>query len=276
MIALPMVIPYSLRQKEALKRRMPEHSQEYQKLLEHLRMEWAGYYGEKSLDYPLGLLDEEKYLIFHGLRIEAENYTIQLDSYLLSENFSVILDSKNWDGEILFKKDPKQVPRSVNGATQSLQNPIEQIKNQQYNLNRWLAENNLPAIPIEGYGIFSQNTIITFEKSYYKAEKFIHKVDCLPSLIRKLESSYKNPILTHKELLLIKNCLLVKNTPLKKNVLETYNTEVASLKRGVYCPDCGLLGMVYKWGHGIAIVGLSRRIRTCTRWRITISLMDPP
>lgn len=249
MIALPRVIPYSIRKREALKRRIPDHSEELPNLMEHLRMEWAGYHGEKSLDYPLGLLDEDKYHIFHGLRIEEKSYTFQLDTYLLSENFSVILDSKNWGGEVFFKLNPKQVQRSVNGTIVPMQNPIEQTKNQQYNLKRWLAENKLSPVPIEGYGIFNQNTIVTIDKGYYEADKYIHKSDSLLSVIRKLETIYKTPVLTPKELLRIKKRLLAKNTPLQKNILETYHMEAGSLKKGVFCPQCDYLGTIYKWGE---------------------------
>ncbi|WP_409270030.1 nuclease-related domain-containing protein [Neobacillus sp. SCS-31] len=246
MEVLPKVVSVSILAMEALKGRVLPSLKIYNELVEDLKKEWAGHNGEKSLIYPLRHLENNKYLIFHGLRLQGDGYTVQLDVYLISRYFSLILEAKNWAGEVCFKKNPKQVVRIVNDVTQGMPNPVEQVKMQQHNIKKWLADNHLPSIPIEGYAVFGSSTIVTIEKGYYEAEKFICKTDYLYSTIRKMETLYKTPILTHEELHEIKTKLLEKNTPLIKNLYEHYRFERSVVITGVRCPQCLALGMKYK------------------------------
>ncbi|WP_275670703.1 nuclease-related domain-containing protein [Neobacillus notoginsengisoli] len=243
---LPRTILLKVLALEALAGRVSSNHLKYPQILESLRLERAGYNGEKSMDYPLKLLDKEKYFIFNGLRLEGTDFALQLDTYLLSQYFSVIFESKNWNGQVCFKQKPCQVVRILDGIEQGMPNPVEQVKTQKYNLNRWYSQNQMPVLPLEGYGVFGNSTIITIDKGYYEAEKSICKIDYINSIIRKLETLYKTPILTQKELNKLKRRLLKANTPQLKNYLSTFNLHQSEVRTGVRCPDCGLLAMEYK------------------------------
>ena len=60
----------------------------------------AGYYGEKSLDYHLSSLNQEKFDIYPGLRLSIRSQYFQIDSLVITTRFLLIIEIKNLKGEL--------------------------------------------------------------------------------------------------------------------------------------------------------------------------------
>lgn len=89
MIIKKREIPLQILKLLALLQRIPSHHQKFPLIQEDLAKYSAGFKGELSIDYPLSFLSEEKYFIFHVLRLkDNQNHHFQIDSLLLSKNFS--------------------------------------------------------------------------------------------------------------------------------------------------------------------------------------------
>ncbi|WP_420490859.1 NERD domain-containing protein [Neobacillus drentensis] len=75
----------------------------------------AGYHGEKSLDFHLGVLPDTNYLIFHNIRLQLGKYFFQIDILLLNAAFALALEVKNRTGEYHFQKYLNQTILKYNG-----------------------------------------------------------------------------------------------------------------------------------------------------------------
>ncbi len=62
----------------------------------------AGERGERSLDFHMDFLVNEKHLLFEGTRISSGKYYFQIDALVVHSNFILILEVKNLAGYLDF------------------------------------------------------------------------------------------------------------------------------------------------------------------------------
>ncbi|MFA1822686.1 nuclease-related domain-containing protein [Virgibacillus oceani] len=141
-----------------------------------LRIKRAEVKGEKEVDYPLGFLNKEKFLILHNLRLIDENVFFQTDTLLLHEKFFLILEVKNWYGTILFDRDGQVIRIGDDGTEEGFNNPIPQAKLQVYGLQKWLRLQGIENVNIYYFVATSfPNTILqSVSLNYPVPEKVIH------------------------------------------------------------------------------------------------------
>ncbi|MBW8351459.1 NERD domain-containing protein, partial [Bacillus sp. IITD106] len=126
-------IPIKILVLEALLRRLPFSHPKRNLLQEELNISYAGYRGEQSMDYFLGQLPQNNYLIFQDLRIPlSENAYFQIDILLLTQSFFIIFEAKNISGHLYF--DFNQLIRTLDDKEETFHDPIVQVQNQQYHL----------------------------------------------------------------------------------------------------------------------------------------------
>lgn len=245
LFAKECLLPLRIQKYEALDPRLiPNHPIRSTLLTEHNN--WmAGYKGEKSLDFYLSMLPEEKYLIFHNLRILLGKYFFQIDILLLSAAFGLVLEVKNRTGEYHFQKHLNQTTLK----NKRIRNPVLQARVQAIKLNMWLQKYHLPAFPIQYFFVNSnENATIRIEHGNEQILRYISNSEGLLEKISQTANSNKKEILDPKELRKIKRLLLTNDTPENLDILHHFHLSQQEILPGVFCPDCNHLPIIYTNG----------------------------
>lgn len=128
--------------------------------------------GEKEVEYPLGFLNEDQYLILHNLRLHDQNGFFQIDTIVITEKYILILEVKNWYGTIVFYENGQVIRIGDDGDEEGFPNPIPQVKLQQHRLRKWLNLYTTSYIPLDFLVVISfPSTIIKSAPSNYSIPK---------------------------------------------------------------------------------------------------------
>lgn len=232
---------------EALIRRMPEMEPGRERAVSELNKRRAGYIGEQKLDYYLSFLDEKEYWIYHGLRLSNGSQFFQIDTLLLTKEFAMILEVKNWNGTIIFEPEFHQLIRIHNEKEEAFHDPISQAEHQSRQLKKWLSANGFPDIPIEFAVIFSSPSTIIKSPSKQTSKKVMHAHRLLSNL-NSIKKSYSIERLNEKQIKKISHTLLKKHVEHEIDVMKYLDIYPDTLLTGVYCPVCSSLPMIFHWG----------------------------
>ncbi|MED4202871.1 nuclease-related domain-containing protein [Neobacillus mesonae] len=245
MILKKLEIPIQAIQCIALLWRLPTHHFLRSIIEKDLKSWLKGYYGEKECSYYLSLLSEERFLIFHGLRLKDKK-PFQMDLLILCRSFALIAEVKNYSGKLKFQKESNHVTKEYNQQEEGISNPIAQVKRHHMQFLNWLRKSNI-SIPVESIVIISktstkietaQNNMQIFNDLIY-AESLIDK-------LQKLESKYTTPHISKKKLKQLGELLLKEHLPYIPNILRYYNLSPEDIRNGVQCPLCHNFPMVYR------------------------------
>ncbi|WP_423409717.1 nuclease-related domain-containing protein [Heyndrickxia sp. MSNUG] len=232
-------IPLKFRAEEAIIRRLDSTHPKFSFIQENHRKMSAGIRGEKELDYQLGFLPNEKYLILNDLRLQQNGHFFQIDTLLLSPKASFIIDSKNISGTVLFDFNLEQCLRIFNDKEEGIRDPITQVRTHKRLLSQWLIDNKLGSIPLEYLVVMTHATTVikTHGNSTNKNRRLLHSDQLYERLIE-FEKRYTNENLTLKEIKKIGKQLLKSHTPLLPKILSAYSIDPFDIKPGVQCPSC--------------------------------------
>ncbi|WP_400243884.1 NERD domain-containing protein [Niallia sp. JL1B1071] len=227
---------------EALAKRIKETYKMRPNIIEDLRTLSAGYRGERELKYYLQFLPEKDCLLIHNLRLYDGKTYFQIDYLILTQRLALIVECKNYFGEVTFDPEYDQMIRKANGKEQGYSDPISQAKRHQRQLQIYLKRHNLPPIPSDFLVVFSNpSTIIrgypAMKDKVIHGHSFLEKWD-------KLSAKFKTPAIDRKTLLKISKNLLKHNTPETVDLLKKYGIQANELITGVQCPTCGKLAMI--------------------------------
>ncbi|WP_203362848.1 nuclease-related domain-containing protein [Bacillus sp. REN10] len=242
MIVKQRIEPLSLQQLQVLERRLPPHHVKKEAVVDCLTKEAAGYKGEKSLDYPLSLLPPNDYQIFHDLRLFEQMNYFQLDTLIVTRQFLLILEVKNYYGTLIFDSNFHQMTRLADGKEEGFPDPLLQVNRQKEQLKRWLSRHGYEDLPIQTFVVISQpRTII--KASAQVAERIIHSAS-LPLKIQQLEMKHPFPIIDFQHLSNLSHQLLNSHCPLRTDILKKFHISPSELITGVQCPSCSSLPMI--------------------------------
>src|SRR3954469_21247544 len=129
MVVLELQLPIQAYQCMALLRRVLKNHPIRPTIERDLRWWLKGYYGERECTYYLSLLPEDKYYIFHGLRL-IDKKAFQIDLMILSQKFIFMAEVKNLSKKLIFHKDSNHVTKEFNDEEEGISNPILQVKRQ--------------------------------------------------------------------------------------------------------------------------------------------------
>jgi hypothetical protein len=224
--------------------RLPYNHPIYPEVVAEYKSRMAGYRGEKSLVFHLSMLPDEKYYIFHGIRLLYQGYYFQIDYLILCSAYALVLEVKNISGELKFEKDFNQTTCKKNGNEERIKNPVLQAKLQAKKLKGWLKEHNCTAIPIH-YLVVNSNekTTITSSSGNEQITRHICNSEDLIDKIDQIANFNKEEKLDSKEMKRIKRLLLSKHTPENPDILKQFNLSPSELLPGVKCPICSYLPM---------------------------------
>lgn len=249
LIAKECKVSLRIQKYEALERRIRANHPIRPLLADEYHNWMAGYKGEKSLEFYLSMLPDEKYLIFHNLRLLLGKYFFQMDYLLLSAAFGLILEVKNRKGTYLFEKHLNQVTLKTPEKEERIKNPVLQAKLQASKLKKWLAKHNSPDFPIHYLFVNSNNkAVIRTESGHEQILRYICNSESLVDKITLISNYEKREIVDTKTLRKLKRLLLSSDTPEIFDILEHFQFTPHDIITGVQCPECGFLSMMYKYG----------------------------
>ncbi|RZT21503.1 nuclease-related domain-containing protein [Fictibacillus sp. BK138] len=205
----------------------------------------SGHKGEQSLDFYLDELPQKEYFIFHNLRILQNPNYFQIDILILTQNYFLIIEVKNFSGILYFDQDLYQLIRKINGVEETFADPISQVKRQHYRLRDWLKDHKFTNIPIESLVVISNpQTQIKVPPGRTDVYQWVTHKTHLPERIRFYERKYKNECISIKELRKLTKLLLKSHTSPIPNLLQKYQISSEDIIKGVVCPKCGAIPMV--------------------------------
>ncbi|WP_327608018.1 nuclease-related domain-containing protein [Virgibacillus tibetensis] len=201
--------------------------------------------GEKEVDYPLHFLDDQHYIILHNLRLTDESGYFQIDTLILTKNFILILEVKNWYGTLLFSEDGQVIRIGDDQKEEGFPDPVVQARIQQYRLQKWLRKCDIPIVPIDFFVVISfPSTIIKPLNPNNKIPKEVIHNNHLFFRIQDLDQIYTQSILKKTVLMNLAKNLIDSHTPPKADILKKYSISKSDLIKGVICPKCSSTRMV--------------------------------
>ncbi|MCS0790241.1 NERD domain-containing protein [Cytobacillus firmus] len=186
--------------------------------------------------------------VLDGLRLSNGSQFFQIDTLLLTKEFAMILEVKNWNGTIFFEPEFHQVIRIHNEKEETFYDPISQAEHKSRQLKKWLAANGFPDIPIEFAVIISSPSTIIKSPSKQTSSKVLHAHRLL-SKLTSIEKSYSIERLNEKQIKKISHTLLKKHVEHEMDVMKFIKINPDTILTGVHCPQCGSLPMIYHWGQ---------------------------
>jgi hypothetical protein len=238
-------IPIPLLQVEALEGRYIYNQDKIVEIKTKIKTLRSGYNGEKTINYHLKFIPEEKYHIFHDLRLQINNTHFQIDVLLLSSKLILIIEGKNHSGTLLFEKN--QMIQVINGNREVYENPISQASRHRILLKYLFGNERLPNIPIEYYVVVCRaSTEIIISPDYSEAEERVLKANDLLTKIEKLEKNYTKECLKPKTIQNICELLIKKHTPKRYDILKMFGIAATNIITGVHCPNCSSIPMNFR------------------------------
>lgn len=238
-------LPIKIHKLEALLRRLSEKHPNRSRIEKEYMKRMTGYKGELSLEYYLSFLDKN-YYIFHDLRLKGRKYFFQMDVLILTSKYILIIESKNISGTLIFDKEYNQLIRVSNGVEEGFQDPILQVKHQEYQLKQWLIDQFKLELPLESVVVITKpNAIIKKEGGEQNSKLKVIKASNLIFEIEKLSNQNNdNKKISNKQLSQLSNALILHDKPNNPNILKEFNIQTKEILTGVYCDFCKKLSMI--------------------------------
>lgn len=241
-------IPLRIRKLEALLKRLLETHPKYQEIRDEYGRRMSGYRGEQSLQYYLTFLKEKNYLIFHNLRLPdtSGEHFFEIDILLVSPTFLLIIDAKNYRGELYFDGKFDQLIQTYKDTRKSYHCPVAQINRHQMQLKSLLETFKFSPIPIESLVIFTNPNAIIDASTDFKHYQKVIKSPSFISKIELLEKRNRDKVLDRKQMQKLSRILLKLHTPHDHDILAQFDIKADELIYGVSCPKCDFLPMSRK------------------------------
>ncbi|HEY4553584.1 MAG TPA: nuclease-related domain-containing protein [Bacillaceae bacterium] len=241
--------PIRLMKLEALYHRLPDSHPRKPIIHSELKIRINGYKGEKSIDYHLSFLSQEKYLILHDLRLQNDlGYFFQIDTIAISPNFIIIIEVKSFQGTIRFDANYGQLVQTFVNESRALEDPIAQMERHIIQLENWLHKNKFKMAPLKPLIVISNPATLietTSNPSYFK--HITHRIK-LPMKVFQLEEKYTEKIYSQRELRDLASALIKAHTPEEVDILKDFKISHNEIIQGVRCPECMALPMERLYG----------------------------
>lgn len=236
--------PISILKEEALLRRISPNHKKWGTIKASLEKARAGIRGEENLDYHLSFLPQRNYHIFNDLRLIHDDKPFQLDSFVLTPHFGLIIETKNIAGTLTFDKFSQMI-RTKEQKEQGFLDPIAQAKRQLFQLQKFLEHYRIKPFPLDYLIAISNPSTILKSTREYVTDKIMHAIH-IPDKIMELEQLYPRLSLSPYSIQKLSQLLLKEHTPLNFDILAHYQISEEEILKGVQCPACHALSMIRK------------------------------
>ncbi|MCM3567401.1 NERD domain-containing protein [Neobacillus mesonae] len=250
MILKELAPPQRLLKTQALKRRLIPGHVKHPEIENSLARRKAGYWGERILSQYLKQLPHDKYHIIHDLHLELNGFRLQIDHLLLSQNFILLIESKNIQGTLFFDDKFNQLIRHNDDGTEEVfEDPRVQARWHRVLLEKWLNQKGFHMLPIDFLIFFASNkTILKTHSSTIRDAQKICKARDIFNKIYSLERQYNGKKIRYESLIDIGKLLLNQHVPEIIDILKEYGIVEKDILLGVRCPYCSYIPMWYEKG----------------------------
>ncbi|WP_343781814.1 nuclease-related domain-containing protein [Alkalibacillus silvisoli] len=235
-------IPAKLIKLLAARRRLYERHVDFNRIETDLYREQSGYAGELRVDYPLSKLDFPHFIL-HDLRLRLFKNYFQMDTFILTDRFALILEVKNLAGIITYNPTYNQLIQTVDGDTHTYDDPLIQVEEQKQQLKQWLSFLNAPKLPIETLVVMANSKGI-LDISSEKHRQQVIPISLLTQKIREISSKYSQAVMSVDRASRLAHTLKERHVFKDFNVMQNYRVTTNDYIRGVFCPNCGALPMI--------------------------------
>ncbi|WP_185907829.1 nuclease-related domain-containing protein [Psychrobacillus soli] len=221
----------------ALYKRMPKNDLKFSKIQEEYYQKVAGNIGEEAVMKVIEQLDlPYKFYAFHNILLYSETL-FQMDILIITQYYALILEVKNIKGEITFT-DQQMIRTLATNETHAFDNPFLQSEDYQSQLKRLFQANHI-SLPIFSAVAFAFSSSII--KDPPKNKTIVFRRGIKP-YIRNIPANAC--ILTDAQLESLKYFLLKESIDFQPFPLTNhFGIDPNSLRKGVECVHCGLIGM---------------------------------
>lgn len=210
-----------------------------------LARSFAGYQGEKSMDFHLDLLPDDGTFIFHDLRIPSGSNHFQLDILILTTKFFLIIEVKNMSGTLIFDQEFYQLIRIYKDKEETFPDPISQLYRQTFLLKEWIKQHRFPTTPIESLVIISNpQTRIKMIPQKTETSKIVTHSTNLLARFHNYQSIYEEEKISKKEIKKLCRYLLKQHSTKTPDLYKQFSMIENDIRKGVACPNCMALPMV--------------------------------
>lgn len=242
-------IPLEAQKCEALIRNLPQGYPALPEIKSAHSMKMSGYYGEKSLDYHLGALNQEKYDIYPGLRLSNKGRNFQIDTVAASNCSILAIEVKNLQGELEFDSAKGQLIQKIGDKIKVYDDPFAQVQNQRLQLMKWLESHRFPPIPVDCLVVLANNNALI--KKFSGSSNHYWKLCRCVNVLEKIhifENMYPSECITTQQRKKLMKLFLKYDTPLDLDILDRFKIQSADILTGVPCPICLTRAMKYTYG----------------------------
>jgi len=235
--------PIRLQKLEALLPRLNPRTPKYAELEKEFAKRLKGYLGEKQVDYHLETISHRA-LNLPDVNLRHKGRNFQIDHFLISPHAKYIVETKNYQGTIIFDTTYKQLIRDDGEKETGFRYPITQVEMQKLKLEQWLRAHNLPETPIYYFiAISHPSTIIKVKGDDSSIRMVVAHAENIPIMImekeRQLQQNNPRVFQHHK----IGHIIARHDKEPDFDILSTYNLNSKDIMAGVPCPHCDWLGM---------------------------------
>ncbi|CQR46209.1 Nuclease-related domain protein [Paraliobacillus sp. PM-2] len=235
MIILPSQKTVELMQLEMLLPRLMRRDPNFQQLDDLYGKVSSGYYGESTLDYYINVIDLDDAFIFYGLRLPESDSYFQIDALLLTSKTCLIIEAKNFKGEISFNHAGQMI-RTLEGTSEVFNDPLAQVYVQKRRLQRYIKKLGFAPLEIHPIVTFThQKVLLNLEAHDSKA------IVVNPHLPRRMEQIFQKQQqhnYSTKALAALVTHLKKNHTPKAYHVIDKYQISPLNIKKGIWCPAC--------------------------------------
>ncbi|MFE8702250.1 nuclease-related domain-containing protein [Cytobacillus sp. FJAT-54145] len=245
MIVKELSVRKNIKKAEALLNRLPEEHPKVLDIKQDLVKMWSGQKGERAVSYYLDYLPEKEFFFLHDIRLPHGKYHFQIDYFIISSRFILILESKNFYGTLFFDNSFRQLIRTSNDQEEGFPDPISQAKWHKVQLCGWLEEQFGCKLPVEYLVVISHpSTILKTDPRNIEVKKHVVHGQSLLERIEELGSKYKEDCLDVKQIRKLSKLLLKSHVDEDTDILKRYGILKDELIKGVQCPGCKRFAMV--------------------------------
>ncbi|WP_394219381.1 nuclease-related domain-containing protein [Halobacillus trueperi] len=174
---------------ESLLHRIPIPHPLREEIANHLGRLSAGHFGESTADHYMKYLPGKS---LQDIRLHDGVRPFQIDALLLFEKCLVILEVKNYKGELQFDFDHRKLTRAIEEKSEIFQDPFVQVELQKFQLQRWIERSGFPSIPIHSFIVIANpNAFLTFQGQDRNKRKRVLLVKQLPTHLTAFIEGFK-------------------------------------------------------------------------------------
>ncbi|MFC7061937.1 nuclease-related domain-containing protein [Halobacillus seohaensis] len=212
----------------------------------------AGHFGETTTDHFLQYITQENYHVMLDLQLFDGISYFQIDALVVTREFLLILEVKNFKGELTFDFDHNQLFRKIDDHQDIFPDPFLQVEHQSLQLTRWLGRYDFPEVPIHSFVVITNpKTVIKTQGSDLNDRKnrIVRAKRIIPAIYEFAFSTNHREFFKEDEMSELVSRLKTENTPYQKLVMEKYALSMNDLIMGVQCENCSRFRMDRRREH---------------------------